>query len=313
MKIFQRIQEMKKNEEERLKELAKAQKRVEKDLLFAYRAALYEIRLILASLEARYGELTQQEMNRYNRMKNLSKQINDVTKRLNDNKTEVINKGLSNQYEESYYRSAHDIEQEINAFAGYALLSATAVEIAVQLPIDKLTLNERLRKHRTAVTKLIRDELTLGFIKGESFQQISKRIKGVLENDAKKAIRVARTEGHRIQETANFDAANFADEQGVNIRKIWLSTLDHRTRDAHQELDMVEKGMNEDFVSKAGGKGKHPGQLNNAADDVNCRCRLIKKVNGILPTFRRRARNPETGKNEVLPRMMNYREWKKTL
>ncbi|WP_371820565.1 phage minor head protein [Falcatimonas sp. MSJ-15] len=49
-----------------------------------------------------------------------------------------------------------------------------------------------------------------------------------------KAMRIARTEGHRIQQTAAVNACNKAVEKGADIVKQWSAALDGRTRDSHR-------------------------------------------------------------------------------
>ena len=49
--------------------------------------------------------------------------------------------------------------------------------------------------------------------------------------------RIARTEGHRIQNQSAMDAANKAKENGADVVKQWDATLDARTRPTHTMLD----------------------------------------------------------------------------
>ena len=51
------------------------------------------------------------------------------------------------------------------------------------------------------------------------------------------AYRIARTEGHRIQNQSVMDAANKAKDKGVDVVKQWDATLDARTRPHHAMLD----------------------------------------------------------------------------
>ena len=60
-------------------------------------------------------------------------------------------------------------------------------------------------------------------------------------------IRIARTEGHRIQVASNLDAMQAAKERGADVVKQWDATLDETTRERHRELDGQIREIDEDF------------------------------------------------------------------
>ena len=51
------------------------------------------------------------------------------------------------------------------------------------------------------------------------------------------AYRIARTEGHRIQNQSSMDAANKAKDSGADVVMQQDATLDSRTRPHHAQLD----------------------------------------------------------------------------
>lgn len=59
------------------------------------------------------------------------------------------------------------------------------------MPIDKMTLNQRLSIHRAQIISRIRKELSIGLRKGEGYAVMANRIKPILDGDAKKAQMVA--------------------------------------------------------------------------------------------------------------------------
>ena len=94
-------------------------------------------------------------------------------------------------------------------------------------------------------------------------------------------IRIARTEGHRIQVAANLDAMQAAKERGADVVKQWDATLDETTRERHRELDGQIREIDE-YFEYSGGTVKAPGMFGNPAEDCNCRCAVLTRARWAL-------------------------------
>ena len=139
-------------------------------------------------------------------------------------------------------------------------------------------------------------------IQGNSYGKMAKAISETLGKDFNKAVLVAETEAHRVHNAAKLESIKHADEIGVEMAKIWVSTLDMKTRSAHQSLDGQEVGVDDNFTSPTGATGPAPGQMGSAKDDINCRCSFIVQVAGTKPEFRR-------VRGEGVVPYQNYAEW----
>ena len=95
------------------------------------------------------------------------------------------------------------------------------------------------------------------------------------------AIRIARTEGHRIQNEAALDGQHGAKKKGADIVKQWDSTLDGRTRDEHRECDGQIREIDEPF-DVGGEKMQAPGVGGSAKNVCNCRCCLLQRAKWAL-------------------------------
>lgn len=122
---------------------------------------------------------------------------------------------------------------------------------------------------------------------GKSYYQAARDVQAVTDSSYSDALRIARTEAHRIQTQSYLDNLGLLDEIGVDYQKMWISTIDDRTRDAHQSLDGKMADKNGIFTSSAGGVGPAPGQMSTAADNINCRCEAVTIIDGEKPTERR--------------------------
>lgn len=88
---------------------------------------------------------------------------------------------------------------------------------------------------------------------------------------------IVRTEAGRVQEQANFDAANKAKAAGADVVKQWSAVLDGKTRDTHRELDHQIREMDKPFETH-GKKAMYPHDFGDPAEDCNCRCTLLTRA-----------------------------------
>lgn len=93
-------------------------------------------------------------------------------------------------------------------------------------------LGEDVSKLKTSVRAEISRGIENGSFWLDMAGKISKSMKNTpFEKAINNSIRIARTEGHRIQNTDTLDAQYKAKEKGANFVKQWDVTLDDATRD----------------------------------------------------------------------------------
>lgn len=127
----------------------------------------------------------------------------------------------------------------------------------------------------------ISDAITQGIIQGDSIPEIAKRIATKTASKNEKAmVRYARTAMTGAQNAGRMEMLHEAQDMGIKVKKVWLATLDERTRDAHAKLDGQEVEVDEPFKSELGDI-MYPGDPTaDPANTWNCRCTLIYKYEG---------------------------------
>ena len=288
------------------KQIGKMTATTEKALVSNYRQGLMNIRIKLVALYDKYGvdgKLTYAEMTRYNRLKTLHKELESELIALTGRNGRATRTLSAKAYEESYFRYGYAIEKVAGVNLRWGILKREVIQQSVQNPISGLTLNETLAKNRAGIIIKVRQEVTQGLIQGESYFKMAARIKDTLGKDAVKAMRVARTEAHRNQVAGELDSLDHVEEQGIEIKRFWIATLDGDTRDSHGAAD--GQVADEDGLFTVGGvKTRGPGQSGIAAEDINCRCDVGTEVEDIKPSVRRI-------KGEGVKKNITYDEWKK--
>lgn len=287
------------------KKIASAEKEIDK--MFANR--LKEILFQLSKMYTKYGDkgtLSYTDLNKYGRfqkeMKAMSEAIGGDFKQLEKD----IQGLMETQYIENFLRTAFLLEFASQVEMGFNVPSITAVKEAIMNPIDLLKLPALMEFNRKEVTRRIRIDISTGLMAGEGYAEIAERIEKSLGFGSVKARRVARTEGGRAQSLGRLDSFNQGSEY-AKIDKVWLATLDERTRHSHRKLD--GKSADKDgYFHYNGHKALAPRLFMVASLDINCRCSFMGKVNGKLPELRRERL--ESGKSAVIP-FQTYDEWYK--
>ena len=138
--------------------------------------------------------------------------------------------------------------------------------------LDGLIVNAT-KTQSEAVQLIVESELAAG----ASIGQIQESIKRSVAFGPSRALRIARTEATRAVNEGTLTAYQEAENQGIQLEKVWLSAPD--ARETHLELNEQTRPIDEDFViPSTGDTAPAPGQFNIAGEDINCRCALSNKV-----------------------------------
>ena len=257
-----------------------------------YQEILKELRHYLADTYSQYAEddkLTYEILQRHSRY---ARFLDEVEKKINDLSPET--KRLIRSTVEQVYE--HTYNGMIDAMQDKGCTQAI-LRRAVENPVSKLTLNDRLEKHRKEIIYDIKQAITVGLMNGDRYSTMAGRIKQSVDGSYKKAIRISRTETHRVREAGNLDAARSVQEAlssgnvPLQMMKVWKTMKDERVRPAkqkgrnkqydHRKMDGVAVKIDEEFILPSGAKTMAPGQSGVAGEDINCRCYLsyeLRKV-----------------------------------
>lgn len=284
--------------------------RQEKELVKAYRRALDEIRKKIAKVYEKYGDdVSYADMSSYNRLANLEQQIAEEIKQLTNENIKTTKKAIKDIYTEQFYRTGFAFEQALGAKLGIGLLNPELAKASVLNSLDRITWTDRMKDHAQVFLKQIQSELTQGLIQGEGYAKISKRIVEKTGLTTSKVLRIVRTEGHRVQSAGSLLAYDktqaAADRLGLETVKVWIATLDNRTRDSHQQMDGKEANAEGIFTLPSGATTEAPGLSGVAEEDINCRCTTMMQFKDFPPAFRK---DNETKK---IIEYTNYEDWKK--
>lgn len=155
--------------------------------------------------------------------------------------------------------------------------------------------------------KQITASVTSSILQGKSIKHMADDLQSrIVTMNRDSAIRTARTAVTGAQNAGRMDSYFAAEKMGIKCRKEWMATLDGRTRHSHAMLDGEVVGNDKKFSNGC----RFPGDPQGRPEEIyNCRCTLVSVIEGIdTSKGQRRARNPETGQNDLIENM-TYAEW----
>ena len=200
---------------------------------------LWDIAAVTPQKSAEVGNVvyvSKSEANKYGRYGKLESQIvASNTSGLSIDKSVVERTGAT-VYQSQYNGSAWVYQQ------GYELPvtgSARAKLIANALYSDFSgdTFEGYLKSNWSKYTNDILSTVTRALNQGKSYAQIAREVRDLADANYARSLRVAATEAHRIQSQAQMDSIALLDEVDVAYVKMWVASIDDKTRESHQYMD----------------------------------------------------------------------------
>lgn len=208
----------------------------------------------------------------------LKTQVNSILDQLQVEEFKTVDEYLKKCYEDGFMGTMYDLQGQ-----GIPLcfpMDQTAMVRAVQLD-SKISqgLYSRLGEDVSLLKKKITAQVSRGISTGMSYSQVAQQLSGYTNIGYNNAVRIARTEGHRIQVQSGMDACYKAKEKGADVVKQWDATLDGNTRESHAAVDGEIRELDEKFSNGL----MYPGDpAGGAAEVVNCRCALLQRARWAL-------------------------------
>jgi uncharacterized protein with gpF-like domain len=275
----------------------------EKQLIEIYKNAFTSIKSDLVDLNNK-SDWTITELRKYDRLSKVQNQILDEIKKLSKNTYDEIKNTDSDVVWEQYQRSNFGIIKEVKVLLDFQHLNAEQIKAIVEMPYPNIPLKDFINRIGATTFEKIKIILGTNLAVGNSFSEIATKIKDTLGISFNQALRIARTEGLRSSSKAQLESTDQATALGLDIQKIWNSTLDLRTRLDHRKLDGQVADKN-GFFYVSGYKAQAPRMFGVAREDINCRCSYTEKIVDISEPIKKRFDN-ETKK---LIDNITYDEW----
>jgi hypothetical protein len=150
-------------------------------------------------------------------------------------------------------------------------LKTSVFQDALQAWLTRQTIDTVNSVDDTTVS-IVKNIVRNGLANSLTMEQIAAAIEDAtdFDNVLPRATAIARTEMHAAM---NFAQLTAAKDTGLKLVKVWTSSLDDRTREAHAEADGQTVDIDDDF-DVDGEAVSRPGE-GDPENSINCRCCLI--------------------------------------
>lgn len=203
----------------------------------------------------------------------------------------------SDLMKDSYYKATFDLQQQTGLAYGFSGLPESEIKHLQSFSWvgDGSTYSTNIWKNTGKLTSSIKDELLMSLMTGrdtrDTAQAIAERF-NVGQNDARRLVRTESAFFHNQMELLSYEEADIE-------KYIFVAVLDKRTSRICQEHDNQVYDRDK-AVPGVNCPPMHPW----------CRSTTIAHDDDIdYSKLERRARNPVTGKTELVPADMTYKEW----
>lgn len=243
-----------------------------------------EMKLLIEDLIKKYGEKElSSELAKYGRDTKLKVEIASIATELSKEQKSIVRNFLKETYSNSFKMVTDVARKETKQALTAISPKPKLITSAIDKEVAGYNWAERITNNRNNLVVKIQSNVFQGIENGESYSAIAKRIDNTIgyasrtgtTGNLADTVRIARTESHRMINTAQHDSVVEIESKGITAYKTWISSRDSRVRDPHISLDGTKIPVSENFTSPTGAIGKGPGMMGNPADDVNCRCILV--------------------------------------
>ena len=284
-------------------------KQTERKVAKAYKTAIESTKTDLGKLFEKYADdkvLTYAEMAKYNRLNSLQRTLIEDLKEPWREVEKDMRALVGDAYQDSYYQHGFMLSRDVGINLSFGLVDRATISALYNEPnLSGLSLKETLSRTRYNLLIKERQSLVQGFLKGDSYQTMARDIRDVFNKSFKDALRIVRTEGGRASSEGQLKSYDDAEDMGIEMDRIWLATLDSKTRDSHPALD-GQKADKEGYFHYRGEKTKAPRLWGIASEDIDCRCSTIAKPRDVEYKVRR----SNIGNKDIIE-YETYVEWKK--
>lgn len=233
---------------------------------------------------------------RITRLEALKESIAINTKVLADTENRATTMGYVDSIKSAYYKNTFDIQQGLGFGFNFAEMPTGTIQEILKQNWSGKHYSKRIWNNTDVLAERLEETIMAGLMQGKNSRMMAIDLEDLSTMGKMAAERLVRTETTYITNQAELESYR---ECGID-RYVFVATLDTRTSNQCKEHDKKVY-----YVDKA-----TPGE-NLPALHPYCRSTTIAYFGeDNLNSLERRARDPETGKSEVI-KNMSYDEWYK--
>lgn len=246
-----------------------------KDLLAEMESAAYRARIV--------------------RLEQLQTEIDLMMKNVYDQEKKITTSHYADLAQNAYYRQIYDIQRQVGFQFSFAAADPRAVALILSSKWSGENYSTRIWNNTQGLAKDIKEQMLLGLLTGKTEGEMAKELANKFATGAFEARRLVRTESNFVNGQMQLNAYEECDADEYEF----VAVLDLRTSKQCRALD------GQIFKVKDARVGVNMNPMH-----PFCRSTTIIHISDmVVDGLKRRARDPITGENKLVPANMRYKDW----
>lgn len=234
---------------------------------------------------------------RIERLEQLQAEIDRMMQQVFEQEKKVTTSHYVDLATNSYYREIYNVQRQVGFQFSFSAVDPKAVAMLLQSEWSGANYSARIWKNTQGLAKEVKEQMIIGLLTGKRQEEMAREIANKYATGAFEARRLVRTESNFVSGQMQMAAYEECDAEKYEF----VAVLDLRTSEQCRELD------GKVFLVKDAMPGKNINPMHPFCRSTT----IIHLDDDIVEGLKRRARNPETGKNEFVPASTNYKQWYK--
>ena len=232
---------------------------------------------------------------RIERLEQLQAEIDRMMQQVFEQEKQVTTSHYVDLATNSYYREIYNVQRQVGFQFSFSAVDPKAVALILGSEWSGANYSTRIWNNTQGLAKEVKEQMIIGLLTGKRQEEMAREIANKYATGAFEARRLVRTESNFVNGQMQMEAYDECDAEKYEF----VAVLDLRTSEICRSLD------GKVFLVKDAMPGKNMNPMHPFCRSTT----IIHLDDDIVEGLKRRARNPETGKNEFVPADMNYQKW----
>lgn len=234
---------------------------------------------------------------RIERLEQLQAEIDRMMQQVFEQEKQVTTSHYVDLATNSYYREIYNVQRQVGFQFSFSAVDPKAVALILGSEWSGANYSTRIWNNTQGLAKEVKEQMIIGLLTGKRQEEMAREIANKYATGAFEARRLVRTESNFVNGQMQMEAYDECDAEKYEF----VAVLDLRTSEICRSLD------GKVFLVKDAMPGKNMNPMHPFCRSTT----IIHLDDDVKEGLMRRARNPVTGKNELVPADMNYQEWYK--
>ncbi len=232
---------------------------------------------------------------RIERLQNLQGEIDRTMQGIYGQEKKITTNHYVDQATNAYYREIYNIQRQAGFQFSFSAVDPVQLNNILASTWSGANYSTRIWGNTTGLAKELKEQMILGLLTGKKESEMASELANKYATGSFQARRLVRTESNFVNGQMQLSAYDECDAEQYDF----VAVLDLRTSEICRELD------GQVFYTKDAVVGKNMNPMH-----PFCRSTTTIHLDAeVLGDLKRRARNPVTGKNELIPASTNYQKW----